>query len=289
MEVGDGAEVLGEQAFAFCGELKTAHLGKSIACIGSKAFAECDALQAIYFSGDAPALGENCFDISGTELFSYLPIPGLTLYYRPTASGWEQPLWQGYPTESFIPAAVFADVPTGAWYVPAVDYAVEFGLMNGTGKDKFEPESPMTRAMLVMVLWRYAGEPEQGENIFSDVENSAWYTKAVSWAAQNDVVGGVGDGKFDPDGKITREQMAAILYRYCNAAGIDTSAREELGNFPDGGKARDYAKEAISWAVAEGLIAGSRVGDKVYLAPQGSATRAQVATILMRFLENVIK
>lgn len=183
----------------------------------------------------------------------------------------------------------FKDVPEDAWYKLAVDYAVGKELMKGTGNGKFEPESPMTRAMLVTVLWRYAGEPLQGENIFSDVEDDRWYVEAVAWAAYNGIVGGVGDGKFDPDGKITREQMAAILYRYCNTVGIDTGKREELSSFPDGEKVSAYATDALSWAVAEGLITGSEAGGKIWLDPQGNATRAQVATILMRFIENVVK
>ena len=191
--------------------------------------------------------------------------------------------------ESEIPPAEFGDVTEDAWYKDAVDYAVANGLMNGTGNNKFEPERSMTRAMLVTVLWRYAGEPTEGENIFSDVEENQWYTKAVAWAAENGIVGGVGNGKFEPDGEITREQMAAILYRYCNSVGIDTSKRESLNGFPDGDKTSAYAQDAISWAVAEGLIAGSKVNGKLWLAPQGNATRAQVATILMRFLENVAK
>ena len=188
-----------------------------------------------------------------------------------------------------IPPADFNDVSEDAWYKGAVDYAVASGLMNGTGNKRFEPESPMTRAMLVTVLWRYAGEPAEGENIFSDVEDSEWYAKAVAWAAENGIVGGVGNGRFEPEGEITREQMAAILYRYCNSEGIDTSKREALTAFPDGDKTSAYAQDAISWAVAEGLIAGSKVNGKLWLAPQGNATRAQVATILMRFIENIVK
>lgn len=181
----------------------------------------------------------------------------------------------------------FNDVPEDAWYKLAVDYAVGKELMKGTGDGNFEPESPMTRAMLVTVLWRYAGEPTKGENVFSDIEDGQWYAEAVAWAAEIGVVDGVGDGEFDPDGKITREQMAAILYRYCSAIGIDTSNREALTGFPDGDKVSTYAQEASSWAFAEGLITGSEVDSKVYLDPQGNATRAQVATILMRFIENV--
>ncbi len=179
----------------------------------------------------------------------------------------------------------FDDVSENAWYKDAVDYAVTNGLMNGTGNNQFEPESSMTRAMLVTVLWRYAVEPLEGENSFTDVPAGQWYTEAVAWAAHNGIVGGVGDNKFDPNGNITREQMAAILFRYANLLGIDTGARADLGTFPDSGEVSAYAADAIKWAVAEGLLNGS----DGRLLPQGKATRAQVAAILMRFIENAIE
>ena len=182
------------------------------------------------------------------------------------------------------PSGKFVDVNTKEWYHPYVDYAVAHGLFGGTSANTFEPETAMTRAMLVTVLWRYEGEPEAGKNTFSDVPNGQWYTKAVAWAAENGIVGGVGNNRFDPDGKITREQMATILFRYAQKKGIDTSKRGDLSSFPDANKISVYAKEAIQWAVAEGIINGS----DGKLLPQGSATRAQVATILMRFIENIV-
>ena len=179
----------------------------------------------------------------------------------------------------------FADVPKNAWYVGAVEYAVQNGLMNGVGDGQFDPEGSMTRAMLVTVLWRFEGEPEAGTNTFSDVPNGQWYTDAVAWAAANGVVNGVGKNRFDPEGKITREQMATILYRYAEKKWIDTSKRAELGAFPDAKQVSTYAKDAVQWAVAEKIINGS----DGKLLPQGNATRAQVATILMRFIENIVK
>ena len=179
----------------------------------------------------------------------------------------------------------FVDVPQKAWYVEAVNYAVRNSLMKGVGNDQFDPEGTMTRAMLVTVLWRYEGEPEAPANTFSDVKAGSWYFDAVSWAAANNIVGGVGNNKFDPDGNITREQMATILYRYCNGKGIDTSKQASLSGFPDAGKVSSYAQTAMQWAVAEKLVNGS----DGKLLPQGNATRAQVATILMRFIENIVK
>ena len=187
------------------------------------------------------------------------------------------------------PEVTFNDVSKTAWYKKSVDYAVSNKLMNGTGNGKFEPESSMTRAMLVTVLWRYAESPAEGTNGFSDVPSGQWYTGAVAWAAKNGVVNGVGDGKFDPDGKITREQMAVILFRYANKQNIDTGKRGDFAKFADAAKVSDYAVDALKWAVAEGIVGGSSEGGKLLLNPQGNATRAEVATILMRFLENVMK
>ena len=189
----------------------------------------------------------------------------------------------GEKEQSEQPTIEFVDVPQKAWYVEAVNYAVRNSLMKGVGNDQFDPEGTMTRAMLVTVLWRYEGEPEAPANTFSDVKAGTWYFDAVSWAAANNIVGGVGDNKFDPDGNITREQMATILYRYCNGKGIDTSKQASLSGFPDAGKVSSYAQTAMQWAVAEKLVNGS----DGKLLPQGNATRAQVATILMRFIENI--
>lgn len=181
--------------------------------------------------------------------------------------------------------ASFTDVPANEWYAGAVNYAVENGLMNGIGNGKFDPEGSMTRAMLVTVLWRYEGEPAEGKNTFTDVPNGTWYTDAVAWAAEKGIVGGVGNGKFDPDGSITREQMATILFRYAQKKNIDTSKRGELSGFADSGKVSSWAKDAVQWTVAEKIINGS----DGKLLPQGNATRAQVSAILMRFIENIVK
>ena len=144
----------------------------------------------------------------------------------------------------------------------------------------------MNRAMLVTVLWRYEGKPTGAKNTFSDVPADEWYTDAVAWAAENGIVNGIGDGKFDPLGKITREQLATILYRYTENRGItDTSKHGDLSGFSDEKQISAYATDAVAWAVGEGLILGS----EGMLLPQGNATRAQVATILMRYIENIAK
>ena len=147
----------------------------------------------------------------------------------------------------------------------------------------------MTRAMLVTVLYRLEGKPEtNAENPFEDVADGTWYTDAVIWAAANGIVNGVGDNRFDPDGKITREQMAAILYRYTKFKGLTLNSSEYAEQYPDADEVSPYAAEAMRWANAAGLINGMGRGDAVILAPRGDATRAQVAAIFMRFVQNVL-
>lgn len=185
------------------------------------------------------------------------------------------------------PETRFVDIKFGSWYYNSIVYAVSNGLMNGVGDSKFEPEEGMTRAMLVTVLWRYEGSPKQRPSTFSDVRRGQWYSEAVSWAAKNGIVTGVGDNKFEPDTQITREQIATILYRYAQKKRADTSARGSLSAFPDNGKVNGWAKTALQWCVGEGLIGGTNENGRVYLDPQGTATRAQVATILMRYIEKL--
>jgi len=182
------------------------------------------------------------------------------------------------------PSYNFKDVNVGDWYHLAVDFAVKEGLFKGMTETTFEPNTPMTRGMLVTVLWRYEGSPKEGKSDFTDL-TADWYKDAVAWAASKGIVTGVGNGRFDPDGKITREQLAAILYRYSKNKGYDTSKQSDFAGFPDKGKISDWAKEAYGWAVGVGLI----TGNDGKLDPQGNATRAQVATILMRFIQNIAK
>ena len=189
------------------------------------------------------------------------------------------------------PGSRFVDMPRpGNWAHAGIDFALSNGLFNGTSATTFAPRGDMTRAMLVTVLWRLDGTPAPaGENGFSDVPAGKWYTKAVTWAAENGVVNGVGSGRFDPEGRVTREQIAAILFRYAQKKGCDTAARAELAVFPDGGDVSRYAREALSWANAAGLVNGTNTPQGVRLDPKGNATRAQVATILMRYVRNVVR
>ena len=181
----------------------------------------------------------------------------------------------------------FTDVAESDWFYDAVRYAYENGLMGGVGDNLFAPNSPTTRAQLVTILYRLEGEPEvSGQSPFTDVEADTWYTDAVTWAAEEGVVNGVSATQFAPGNNITREQLATILFRYAQAKGYDVSPRADLSGFPDAGDILPYAREAMAWAVAEGLLQGF---EDDTLRPQGNATRAQIATILMRFCEGVVE
>lgn len=182
----------------------------------------------------------------------------------------------------------YLDTPASAWYFSAVEYCAEKGLVNGTAVGRFEPEATMTRAMLVTVLWRLEGEPAPAApGTFSDVESGTWYTDAVAWASSEGIVNGIGKGRFDPDGNVTREQIATILLRYAAKKGCAGDKRAELSKYPDADKVSAYAEEAVSWANAEGIIGGSNENGTLYLLPQGNATRAQVAAMLMRYVQNI--
>ncbi len=179
---------------------------------------------------------------------------------------------------------VFGDVQNNAWYSEAIAYVYNKGMMNGTEKG-FEPNSATTRAMIVTMLHRLNGTSAAGVAGFADVAGGQWYSEAVAWAAANGVVNGYSDTKFAPNEEITREQLAAILYRYAQFKGLDVSAKGDLSGFADGAAVSGWAQEAMQWAVGAGLLNGNADGT---LAPAAGATRAEVAMILMRF-EGAVK
>ena len=182
-------------------------------------------------------------------------------------------------------AGTFADVPDAAWYSQAVQYVSEHNMMGGTGGSAFSPNSPTSRGMLVTVLHRMEGTPSASGAAFTDVPAGQWYAPAVAWAGANGIVTGYSDGSFQPNAPVTREQLAAILYRYARYKGYRVTASGDAAAFPDGDRVSAYAVDAVNWAVGTGLLQGS---DHM-LAPNGGATRAQTATILMRFCENVAR
>ena len=200
------------------------------------------------------------------------------------------PVTPGTPSAPVTPARPaapvglpFADVSGSDWFYNDVRYVYEKGIMDGTGADRFSPNAPLTRAMIVTILYRMAGSPSvSGSSDFTDVAASKWFAKAVAWAAANGIVNGYGSGLFGPNDPVTREQLAAILYRYAVYGGMTAVTLEEnLGSFADTAQLSAYAIQAMNWAVGQGLINGSGSN----LVPKAQATRAQVAAIIHRYLE----
>lgn len=186
------------------------------------------------------------------------------------------------------PSAPFTDVDTAKWYHLSVDYVLTHKMMNGVSSRAFAPNANLTRGMLVQILYNLEGKPKGTAANFSDVQADAWYAKAVGWAASNKVVTGYADGTFRPNAAVTREQAAAILYRYAQSKGIDVSVGENTNilSYVDVQQASEYAIPALQWAVGAGVLNGKNGGR---VAPTGTATRAEIAAIMQRWCENIIK
>ena len=186
------------------------------------------------------------------------------------------------------PSAPFTDVDTAKWYHLSVDYVLTHKMMNGVSSRAFAPNANLTRGMLVQILYNLEGKPKGTAANFSDVQADAWYAEAVGWAASSKVVTGYADGTFRPNAAVTREQAAAILYRYAQSKGIDVSVGENTNilSYVDVQQASEYAIPALQWAVGAGVLNGKNGGR---LAPTGTATRAEIAAIMQRWCENIIK
>lgn len=181
----------------------------------------------------------------------------------------------------------FSDVVPRSWYEQGVIYAYENGLMVGTSNTEFSPNADTTRAMIVTILYRLEGSPDVERTAsFTDVPDNEWYSDAVAWAAQKNIVNGYGNGKFGPQDSITRQQLAAILYRYTAYKDVSVSANGWASSYPDVGSVSTWAVAAMQWAVRQEYITGSVVNGQVFLLPEASASRAQIATILTRYLCN---
>ena len=181
--------------------------------------------------------------------------------------------------------SAFTDLDPTLWYHDGIHFCLENGLMVGVGNNRFDPNGTTSRGMIVTILYRLENEPEiTAENPFSDVEDGKWYTDAVIWAAENKIVEGYGNGKFGPNDDITREQLAAILYRYAKFKGVDVSIGEDTNilDFPDAGECSGWSVSSVQWAVGSGIINGK----DGKLVPKGDASRAEAAAMLQRFCEN---
>ena len=178
--------------------------------------------------------------------------------------------------------AAYTDIPTD-WAKEGICFVIENGLMVGTTSTTFAPKDTLTRAMLVTVLYRMAGSPAvNAPSGFTDVDDGQWYSDAIAWAAANGIVNGVGGNKFAPSEPVTREQLAAIFFRYAKA---EAPEADVLSGYPDAEAISTYARDAMAWAVSTGLVTGSKEADGTYLAPQGLAAREQAAAILMRYVK----
>ncbi|MBQ7035078.1 MAG: S-layer homology domain-containing protein [Clostridia bacterium] len=220
----------------------------------------------------------------------YLPLADT--YYTYLGNGTYTVTYDGVTVT--LPAAgtnaSFSDVRSTDWFAPMVEYAVENGLMKGKGEGKFAPNDQMTRAELVTLFYRMEGEPaHSGQNPFRDIRATDWYYDEVLWAAENGLVQGKGEGRFDPQAPITRVELAVLFARYARQEkGVDTSDRASVSSFPDAGKIPSWGLADVQWAVQVGLIKGKSNGIINYLEPLSSATRAEVATLLQRFIENIL-
>lgn len=214
---------------------------------------------------------------SGTSVPVANQSSGKYTFTMPAAAVTVKAVFAAQETDPDFP---FADVAKGSWYYEGVRYAYENGLMSGTGEGTFSPDLPTSRGMLVTILYRLAGSPAAGSASFTDVVKGQWYADGVAWASANGVVSGYPDGSFRPNDTITRGQMAAILYQYARIQGKLDDSRADLSIFSDLDSLSAYAKEPMSWAVAQGLFSGVSADT---LAPGGSTTRAQAAVILTAF------
>ncbi len=191
------------------------------------------------------------------------------------------------PRNQICPAWPFTDLDLQLWYHDGIHYCVEHGLMEGFPNNLFMPHGDTTRAQIVTILYRLEGKPAvNGTQVFDDVTLGKWYTEAIEWANACGVVEGYGNGEFKPDTPISREQMAAILYRYANTKGYDVSAKADLSSFTDASTISTWAVDAMMWANASGLING--MGDGT-LNPLGNTERCQAAALLQRFCMNIVK
>lgn len=286
LELPEGIQALSSES-DYCLNFHNVRIPASVTKMETHAIIGCDALENVYFMGDAPVVVEQ------DAIFNFSI--RMTIFFREEAQGWSAPTWQGYDTAvwdtypEYPWTSPFVDVRPGQWYFNSVGFAVEHELMDGMGYGKFCPNDTMTRGMMVTVLYRLAGEPQvsTGENPFSDVSMDRYFGKAVLWASQNQLVLGRGNGIFDPDGTISRQDMVTVFYRYAKLMEYRTDATGDLGKFPDSGRVSGYAKNAMAWAVGAGLINGMTSGNACILSPTASSTRAQVATVFQRFVEQV--
>ena len=264
LKIGGGVESIGASAFEAGDDLKSIILPSSIKSIGNRAF-------GFYYQSDGYK-AINGFKVYGSKDSAapeYAAKYGLKFIVYP----WNNP---------------FDDVADDAWYYDAVKYVNENGLMGGNKSDTtFEPMTPMNRAMLVTLLWRAEGEPTPSDAAPFDDLSQSWYLDAVAWAVEEGITDGVGDGKFAPDLKLSRETLAAMIFRYTKYKGVDTSGAGDLDKFPDGADVSSWAEDGLKWAVGTGILNGKETDAGVILAARTTTNRAEVATMISRLFKAI--
>ena len=257
-----------------------------------------DAVDAVENGGTINVLKSGDYSVSGNKTFSITYETGIAVTLK-AATGYV--LTQegnntytiayaggGTPSEPEEPTWPFTDVTEGDdWFYDAVAYVYENGIMAGTGETTFAPYMELDRAMAAQLFYNLEGKPAvTGDSTFTDVTSGHWAVDAITWAAQNDIVAGIGGDLYDPDSNVTREQFAVMLYKYARFKGYDLTATGDLTQFPDAGSISSWAETALSWANGKGLINGHENGT---IDPKGSTIRAQAASIMANFDQNVAK
>ena len=257
-----------------------------------------DAVDAVENGGIIKVLKSGDYSVSGNKTFSIIYEAGIAVTLK-AATGYvltqeENNTYTiayaggGTPSEPEEPTWPFEDVTEGDdWFYDAVAYVYENGIMAGTDETTFEPTMELDRAMAAQLFYNLEGKPAvTGDSTFTDVTSGHWAVDAITWAAQNDIVAGIGGGLYDPDSNVTREQFAVMLYKYARFKGYDLTAAGDLTQFPDAGSISSWAETALSWANGKGLINGHENGT---IDPKGSTIRAQAASIMANFDQNVAK
>ncbi len=291
----DSVTSIGQFAFLFCYRLKGIRLPKNLKEIPHSCFRGCSSMEYVLMTSSVKRINENAFDecdkLSG-------------FYYLGTEKQFNNSIRPEYimPQSAFTHAQLYLidaypdwlfglyDMPSETnWAYDGIAFCLMNGFMNGMGDGYFQPGSVTTRAQLVTILWRMCGEPEASvEAPFTDC-SIAWAEDAIAWAAENGIVNGIGKSLFDPNGAITREQLVTVFYRFCKEyLQMDVSATQSISKFPDAAKVSSWAKDGMQWGTAVGLISGVGTKTGTELQPKGSATRAQIARVIMNFCTNVV-
>jgi len=287
---------ISQAAFEGCSALKEIELPEGLQEIANTVFYECTSLKKMEIpDGVSRIWGYTFYGCSSLE-HVYIPKSVHTIMeynafegcYRLTITGYAGSAAHTFAEEYGIPFVAlpemnFVDVKEDDWFYKSVKYVFENGLMLGTSDTTYNPLLLLSRAQFAVILYRINGSPEVEYTAkFADVPDNTWYTDAVLWANSAGVINGYPNGLFGSEDNISREQMALMMYRYANSKGYDTSTKAELGHFPDVSSVSGYAQEALEWAVGNGIITGKGNGN---LDPLGEATRAECATIIMRFMK----